>query len=162
MRMRRILGLLICTALVFSLSSAQSANAASAEEEVLQVALNWAKAFNNSDFELMSSLYWHSPKISEVGPAPGYPFLYQGWDLLENDWRSNLKWPKGTYNIIVHNSQVNMLKDDVAVITSYQNITVNPPAEKDVTVVQIRQTLVVQKINGKWVIVHHHSSQFPL
>jgi hypothetical protein len=62
MRTRSILGLLVCMCLVLCLYMTPSANAASAEEEVLQVAINYVKADNTNDFKLMDSLFWHSPK----------------------------------------------------------------------------------------------------
>jgi len=69
MRKKTIYGLLFIATLVFCLSVALSAKAASDEEEVLQVMTDWFKAFNTNDYDLMSSLHWHSPEISYFGPA---------------------------------------------------------------------------------------------
>lgn len=160
MKTKIIVGLLTCVALALCLYITPSANAASAEEEVLQVPINWVKAFNSMDFELMSSLYWHSPKTSEFGPTPGRAFLSEDWEQLENKWKSNLKSPKGTYVFNLHNPQVTMLGDNAAVTTGYQTLVVKDPATEEELVIQLRQTLVVQKIDGKWVIAHHHSSVF--
>jgi ketosteroid isomerase-like protein len=138
-----------------------SASAATAEDEVLQVAKNFVKAFNTSDLELMSSLHWHSPKISTFTPSSTGAFLTQGWDMVEAVWRSNPGFPKGTWVITCHNPQVTLLRDDFAVITEYFIMTINPPASKEQSINQIRQTLVVQKISGQWLIVHEHASMFP-
>jgi ketosteroid isomerase-like protein len=54
-----------------------------------------------------------------------------------------------------------MLGDDVAIITSYNVATGNPPAVKEQTTYLVRGTFVVQKIGGKWLIVYEHSSMMP-
>ena len=54
-----------------------------------------------------------------------------------------------------------MLSDNVAIITSYNVCTVNPPAVKEQATYLVRGTFVVQKIGGKWLIVHEHSSLVP-
>ena len=69
MRKQTIYGLLFFANLAFCLSATSSAIAASAEEEVLQVIINQDKAMNTSDIELLSSLWWHSPKTSFFGPV---------------------------------------------------------------------------------------------
>ena len=57
MRKRTIYGLLFIVTLVFCLSVTPSATAASAEEEVLQVATTFVKAFNNNDYKSIYSLF---------------------------------------------------------------------------------------------------------
>ena len=161
MRTKSIFGLFICISLVLSLSFAQPANAASAEEEVLQVVTNFAKAVSNKDFDLMSSLYWHSPKVSEFDPVAGYPFLTQGWEALETFWKDMTLTPNSSNVIYLYHPQVTMLGDNVAVTTVYQNIVSTDQTTNTQSTSQLRQTLVVQKINGKWLIVHGHASAFP-
>lgn len=162
MRSKTLCGLLLCVTLAFCLALPPSATAASAEEEVLQVITNWDKAMNTADFDLMSSLYWHSAKMSEFAPAEGFPFLYQGWEALETWWKNYLGLPAGTFISTRHNIQVTILLDNVAIVTSYQNLVVNPPVMKEQTIIQGRNTTVVQKIRGKWLIVHGHGSVFPV
>ena len=152
--------LLFSLLLVLCLSAAPSAMAASAEDEVLQVATNFVKAWNTLDFELLSSLYLHSSKTTEFGPANYNPFLYQSWEVLEKEWNAIFKLPKGTDAISYHNPQVTMLGDNVAIITLYHNFIYTDPATKKQDIDQQRITHVVQKINGKWLIVHHHASSF--
>jgi uncharacterized protein (TIGR02246 family) len=163
MRTRTFIGLLSCLCLVLCLCVTPSANAA-AEEEVLQVMTNFHKAFSTGDLELMYSLHWHSPNTTKFTPSKSGAFLTQGWEAIEEGWKETLKpeFPKGTYSNSTHNTQVTMLADNVAVITGYFIMTINPPAEKEQTISQFRQTLVVQKIGGKWLIVHEHTSEFPI
>jgi len=162
MKTKTIVGLLSCIALAFCLLITPSANAASAEDEILQIVKNFAKAVTNSDFELMSSLYLHSPNISQFEPVTGYPFLEQGWEEIETWWSSVKTTPKGTNVIYLYQPHVNMLKDDVAVTTVYQTLVSTDQTTKAQSIGQMRQTLVVQKINGKWLIVHGHGSELPI
>jgi hypothetical protein len=162
MRSKTMFLLAIIGVLALCLSMSQPAIAASDEEEVLQIVSNVAKAFNTADYELMSSLFWHSSKTSSFGPAPGYPFLYQGWESLETWWKGILGLPAGTFSSSFHNTQVTILDDNTAILTCYQTLVVNPPMVKEQTVFLIRGTFVVQKINGKWLVVHDHGSQLPV
>ena len=161
MKRHTIYGLLIIVALVFCLSAAPSANAASDEEEVLQVITDWFKAFNTNDYELMSSIHWHSPDMSFFGPDINYSFLVNGWDRIAEVFKSAFEEPVGTYSLSYHNPQVTMLDDNVAVVTLYEIFTNNPPLVAEQQITQQRGTLVVKKIKGKWQLVHLHWSIFP-
>ena len=160
--MKRHTILLFSLLLVLCLSAVPSVMAASAEEEVLQVMTNWFKAFNTNNFELMSSLWWHSPKTSSFGPSKSGAFLGEGWDGMAEDLKSTYKQPIGTFANSLRHPQVMMLGDNVAIITGYNVAITNPPAVKEQTTALVRGTFVVQKINGKWLIVHEHSSVVPV
>ena len=154
--------LLIIITLVFCLSVAPSATAASDEEEIIQVETNFIKAYTTGDFELMSSLYWHSSKTSTFFPGT-QPLLGQGWDeLLENRWKSIFASPAVNTTITFHHPQVTMIKDDVAVITGYECVANTDPTTQEEVVSHNRVTRVVKKIRGKWLIVHDHVSQVPV
>jgi ketosteroid isomerase-like protein len=161
MRTKTLIGCLTCIALAFCLYTAPSASAATPEDEVLKVVDNWYKAFNTSDFELMSSVYLQSPQLSEFGPSPEGAFLAQGWEMVEAGWKTTFELPKGTYILSPHNQQVTMIGKDVAIAAQYTIATYTDPSTKKQTIHQVRQTLVFQKIGGKWLIVHQHASDLP-
>jgi len=161
MKKNTIYGLLIIVALVFCLSIAPSATAASDEEEVLQVMTDWFKAFNKNDYELMSSIHWHSPELSFFGPGNSNAFLTRGWDRIAEVFKSAFENPIGTYSFSYHDPQALMLEDNVAVVTLYAIFTQNPPATDEQVIQQLRGTLVVKKIKGKWQLVHLHWSSLP-
>jgi Calcium/calmodulin dependent protein kinase II association domain len=71
-----------------------------------------------------------------------------------------VEMPERSVLVSLHNPQVTMLTDEVAIFTGYHNAIVNPPLVKEQTVFRFRETLVVQKIGGKWLIVHQHGSNF--
>jgi len=147
--MRKLTVLSICVVLVFGLSFTSSA-IASDEDEILEIVTTAYKAMNTLDYELMSSVWLHSPKTSAYFPS-GDPFIYNGWEIVGNTWKSyfsasqSSKEPTTTYP---HNYQVTMLSDNLAILTGYDSNLV-------------RVTLVVQKVSGKWLIVHQHTSVLP-
>ena len=162
MRKQTVYGLLCFFTLAFCLSATPSAIAASAEEEVLQVAINQDKAMNTSDFELLSSLWWHSPKTSFFGPIKKGAFLYQGWEAIGKLLKETLNVPEGTYNFTLHHPKVTMLGDNAAVTTTYHTSVRTDPETKEQTIGHDRFTMVLQKIDGKWLIVHNHISYLPV
>jgi|WetSurMetagenome_2_1015567.scaffolds.fasta_scaffold55715_2 ketosteroid isomerase-like protein len=162
MKTKTIFGLFSFVALALCLYLAPSSSAASPEDDVRQVAIDFTKAMNNLDYKLMSSIFWHSPKTTSFEPSTGYPFLYQGWDAI-GEWWKDLETTQVQTNFqTLHHLQVTMLTDDVGITTTYCINTNTDPKTKNQTVDLIRQTLVVQKIGGKWLIVHHHASGFPV
>lgn len=160
MRTKTTFALIIIAAMALCLSVSQPA-IASDEEDVLQVMTNWYKAFNTSDYELMASLHWDSSNLTKFGPWKAEPFLTEGWESIGADWKSGLDVPPGTYVNTMHHPQVTMLGNNVAIITCYNVQTYTDPTTKEQTVGQARGTFVVQKIGGKWLIVHEHSSLLP-
>ena len=136
MRKQILSGLLLSVILVFCLSMAPSATAASAEEEALQVFTDFTRAMNTADFELVASLYRHSPETSQFLDATGMPFLYQGWEAIESNLKPffvYLKSSQGSNSFSMHHPQVVMLGDNGAVITGYHNWVSTDPATKAVT-----------------------------
>ena len=161
MRTRSFVRLLSCLVLALCLYANPPANAATAEEEVLQVLTDWTKSYATADFKLWSSLHWNSSKTSAFAPPKSSAFLTQGYEAILNGMKSVFEYPAGTYVCSVHNPQVTMLGDNIAIITFYQIFTINPPAVKEQTIEQQRVTFVVQKIGGKWLMVHDHGSYLP-
>jgi uncharacterized protein (TIGR02246 family) len=109
-------------------------------------------------------LFYVSTKLGEdqFEPVTGYPFLERGWEEVETWWKSMTTTPKGTNVIYLYQPQVTMLKDDVAVTTVYQTLVSTDQTTKAQSISQFRQTMVVQKISGKWLIVHGHASALPI
>lgn len=161
MRNITIYGLLTIVTLVFCLSVTPSATAASDEEKVLQVMTDWFKAFNSNDYELMSSLHWHSAETSFFGPGNTNAFLTRGWDQIAEGFKSTFAEPVGTISNSHHHLHVMMLGDNAAIVTEYSIQTINPPLVAEQQILHLRGTQVLRKINGKWQLVHLHWSPIP-
>lgn len=161
--MRKYPVIMIIVTFVFCFSMVSSATAASDEEEIIQVQKNFMKAYTTKNFNLMSSLYLHSSNTSTFNPGGQQPLLFKGWDeTLKDGWKTGLDSRTEAVTMDFVHPQVTMIKDDVAVLTGYEVIAATNPTTKEETVSHNRVTRVVQKINGKWLIVHDHVTTFSI
>jgi hypothetical protein len=76
--------------------------------------------------------------------------------------KSNFQSPPGTLAWTLHNPQITILPDNVAILTGYHIVISMDAKTKAQTVDQLRVTRVLQKIDGKWLIVHDHGSALPV
>ena len=160
MRTKTMFALMIAGALVLCLATTQPAIAASDEEEVLQVISNIYKATNTSDPNMIEGLY-NSELYSTFGSPKFLAFLTQGRELIESFKKFLSEQPAGTFSGSFHNPQVTFLGKNVAIVTGYEIFMVNPPVASEQVIEQNRATIVLQKTNGKWLVVHDHYSHFP-
>ena len=160
MRARTFVGLMSCIAFVLCLYVTPSANAASDEEEIFKVSKTFVKALETSDSKLLNSLYWRSPKISTLGPDASDALLSQGWEEAESE--SNTAEPLETSVVTLHHPQITMLGDDTAFTTVYHQWTTTNKKTQQTTYLCVRQTEILKKINGKWLLVHTHASYLPV
>ena len=161
MKTKTIVGLLSCMALVLCLYVTPSATAASAQEEILKVMKDNFKAFNTSNFTLISSLWWHSPKSVLLGPTTDDPFIFQGWEEIEKGSKEGFNVPPGTYKFTMHHTIVTMVKDDVGIISTYLYVIYTNPTTKVPSMIQSRFSPVLQKIEWKWLYINVHVSMMP-
>jgi hypothetical protein len=161
MRKKTVYGLLFIVTLVFCLSVTPSVTAASAEEEVLQLITNYFKAWNTNDDEMMSSIHWNSPEMSFFGSSKDTSFLTRGWGRTAGLFKSLFEDPVGTYSLSDHDPQVLLIENNVAIVTLYSiwNVINTDTDEQEID--QIRGTMVVKNMKGKWQIVHVHWSTLP-
>ncbi|MBN1627841.1 MAG: nuclear transport factor 2 family protein [Deltaproteobacteria bacterium] len=172
MRKKAVHGFPFIFILLFCLYVNPSANAASVEENVLKVENNWVKAFNNMDFKLMSSLYWHSPDTEVFSPSVfskewadknamkklAANSLSNGWDSIESILKEYCEQPKGTFTWSVRDMVVTMLADKVVMIIGYHDL-IEKTSGGEPTATSLRFTHVIKEIGGKWVIVHCHETK---
>jgi uncharacterized protein (TIGR02246 family) len=154
MRKKVVYRLLSLVILLFCLCVNSSARAGSVEEDVFEVEKNWVKAFYNADLELMSSLYWHSPETTEYTPNESF----NGWDAIEANLKKYFELGKGTFDWKYFNTEVVILTDNMAIISGYHDMFEKPPGGNPYSLV-LRFTLVLQKTNGKWLIVHNKETR---
>jgi ketosteroid isomerase-like protein len=154
MRKKAVYGLSGILVLLFCLYVNPSANAATAEEDVLQVEKNWCKAFKTVDLELISTLYWHSPKTTEYTPNESY----EGWEAVETNIKKYFSLGAGVFDWTYFDTQVVMLTDNVAIVSGYHNMFEKPPGGNPYALI-LRFTHVLQKIDGKWLIIHNNETR---
>lgn len=160
--MRKYTVLMVIVAFVCCFSIVPAATAASDEEAILEVQTNFMKAYTTRDLNLMLSLYLHSSKTSTFHPGE-QPLLFEGWDeSIEDRWRTVIASQTANITMSFHHPRVTMIKDDIAVINGYEDILATDPTTREQTILHYRVTRVVQKVRGKWLIVHDHVSQFSI
>jgi len=161
MRKQIICGLVLFVTLVFCFSMAPFATAGPADE-VLQVVAKYDSGFNTGDFDLVSSVWWHSEETTSFGPIKPSSFRAEGWKQVVPRYRLITQLPKGSARRSRSQTRVTLLGDDTAIFTSYETVSIQIPAPNSQRETMLtRNTLVLQKIQGEWLIVHSHASTFP-
>lgn len=157
--------------LLFCLFVISCANEVSVREDVLQVENSWVKAFNDMDVKLMSSLYWQSTKTqlyspnvfsedwSVDGSSPFPTVLCNGLDSIKAVLEGYCEQPKGVYKWSLRDTQITVLKEDVAQVIGYHDLSKKPSDGGEVSSVSLRFTHLVQKIGKKWLIVYSHETK---
>jgi uncharacterized protein (TIGR02246 family) len=150
--------ILLVVSVFFVTPAYAGAGASDPETEVLEVERNWLKAFNTLDFDLMASLYHHSPET--VSFSPNSATRFQGWDVIADGFKKYFSSPPGTYAWTMDDERVTMLSGDVAIIHGI-HVVVDRPADGQEMTGKHLFTRIVQKIDGGWRIVHEHESHIP-
>ncbi len=161
--MRKLIGLVIVLGLTLTLLFSPMTAASAEVEELLPLFAKFEQAMETGDLEILEELYWHDERLTVFWPCPERAFRIDGW----SQWQSSLKrftslvsqLPPGAVNMEFRQPSINLM-EDVAIATSYWVLTM-PTPEGGSQVMQGRSTVVLKKIEGKWVIVHQHSSFFP-
>ncbi len=158
--MKKLTILSVCMALLFCLSFTTPA-VASDEDDVMKVATTWYTAITTNNLELLSSLWWHSPKASTFEPGD-VPFLIKGWDNIQRLWNERFSGSTGgTSSSTFLQPEVTMLGKDFAFATIYHvSVSTDQKTNESATSI-VRESLFIQRIDGKWLIVHHHASYIP-
>lgn len=171
MRIKALFGLSYMVVMLLCLCIMPSTNAASVEDNVLQVENSLVKAFNEKDFNLMSSLYWHSTKTQMCSPnvfsedwnpsaSLAFPMvLSKGWDSIESILKGYCEQSKGGYEWSLRDAQVTMLADDIAQVVGYHDLVKTSADGDEASSASLRFTHIVQKIDKNWRIVHSHETR---
>jgi len=162
--MRKLIGLAMVVGLALALlSSPMVAASTEAVEELMPLLLKYEQAMETGDLETLGELFWHDERLTVFFPCPERAFRIDGW----RQWQRSLKGftsfvsklPPGAFNMEFRQPSINVM-EDVAIVTVYSVLTM-PTPEGGSQVMQGRSTVVLKKIEGKWVIVHQHASSFP-
>ena len=140
-------------------ATAQTADEDAIKAEVEAIARQFAQAVNTGDGDLLDSLFLHSDKTTYI-PAP-QPFRVDGWtDVRSGVFGELLSLPPGSVSLVARQGRIDLVGDDVALWTGHFIINIRPPGGETQTV-NGRFTTVYQKADGKWLIVHSHTSRLP-
>lgn len=126
--------------------------------EVAAASSQFLKALNTGDKELFDSLWLQSDKASRF--TTSQPFRIDGWSDVRQTYAGILGFPSGSVSLNARQVRIDLLGDDVAVITSHFVLNLRPPGGSRRTITG-RASSVLQKVDGKWLRVHFHTSVLP-
>ncbi len=142
----------------FATAAAQTADEDAIKAEVAAAGHQLGVALNTSDSELFDSLWLQSDKPTYFSPSQ--PFRVDGWPDVRQPFAELLSLPQGNVNVVVRQQRIDLLGDDVALRTGHFILKIRPPGGSTQTV-NGRFSRVLQKVDGKWLNVHGHTSTLP-
>jgi ketosteroid isomerase-like protein len=150
----RFLGLISLLLLGTDLAMAAPAAAPDMRSEVLSFVRAFTDAANRADVAAVMEMYDHSPNLLSVGDGQ----ILRGWDAVRED-ANQVLGKEGLYKISAGSFDVIPLGTTRALAIGPVVTTVQTQAGP----VQAEQalTLVLEKRQGKWLIVHDHMSTKP-
>jgi uncharacterized protein (TIGR02246 family) len=147
-----VIGWFVICAHAQTASSSKTAQAN--EAEVRQVIERWAKAFKAHDLDTIMALY--APGDAMVAYDVGLPLQYQGNAAYRKDYAAFLAQYDGPMEFEARDVRV-VAGDDVAFYHALERMSGTLKSGKK-TDMWVRATTCLQKIQGRWLIVHDHIS----
>ena len=126
--------------------------------EVAAAVRQFGQALSTADAELLASLFLQSEKTNSFSSSE--PLRINGWPEVEGSFKGLLSLPPGSVSLVPRQGRVDLVGDDAALWTGHFILNIRPPGESPQTV-NGRFTSVLQKVDGKWLIVHMHTSAVP-
>ena len=139
-------------------ASAQSADEDALRAEVAAASSQFIKALNTGDGELFDSLWLQSDKASRFNTSQ--PFRIEGWPDVRQTYAGILSLPPGSVTLNARQVRIDLLGDDVAIITSHFVLNLRLPGGTRRTITG-RSSSVLEKVDGEWLRVHFHTSVLP-
>jgi len=137
-----------------SKSPAAKTQMTSSEAEIRALYDRWAKAFKAHDLDGIMSIY--APDVTVVPYDVGPPLQYVGKEAYRKDYQEFLNQYEGPVDVEYKDMRI-VAGQGVAFIHALERLsgTTKNGQKSDVWV---RATSGLQKIHGKWFIVHDHVS----
>ena len=139
-------------------ANAQTVGEDALRAEVAAASSQFLEALNTGDGELFDSLWLQSDNASRFNTSQ--PFRIEGWSDVRQTYAGILSLPTGSVTLNARQVRIDLLGDDVAIITSHFVLNLRPPGGTRRTITG-RSSSVLQKIDGKWLRVHFHTSVLP-
>lgn len=131
-----------------------SANAPGTRAEIRALFDRWTKAFEAKDIDGIMAVYAPGDAVVAYDIVP--PLQYKGKDAYRKDYQEFLSQYDGPVHVEMQDVRI-ISGADVGFITALEQITGKLKSGKS-SAVWLRATSGLQKIDGKWLIVHDHIS----
>jgi hypothetical protein len=117
-----------------------------ATKAVIDVNEDWYKVFRAKSLRGMSHIWLKADYVKCIHPGG---VVFTGYDKVLQSWKIPFDWDQ-QYNIHVHDVRVRVFGDNMAWVTlkEFVNAAVEP----------LLTTNIYEFHNGRWFMVHHHSS----
>lgn len=122
------------------------------ESEIRRIIEDWAKAVRGKDFP--GILRRHHPDIVMFDVPP--PFAIRGLEAYRKTWEPFFSWVREPVVFDIKEIDVTTGSDVAFAVAAMQCAGKEPEAGRPV--LDFRLTIGLQKIDGKWTIVHEHHS----
>ncbi|WP_181699740.1 nuclear transport factor 2 family protein [Nocardia sp. GTS18] len=122
------------------------------EAQIREVIHSWVAAFRNRDVSAAKAI--HSPDTVSFDIVP--PLRYIGWDSYRKPWEDTFDGFIGPIDFEIRDLVITV-GDDMAFSRSL-NRMMGTMADGQKTDFWFRWTACFQKIGGRWLIVHDHTS----
>lgn len=109
------------------------------------------EALSNQDLEAMDAVWLHEPWTRCI--HPGWEIL-KGWEAIRRSWSSIFK--NAEYLKIRISNIAIQVGTDIAWVICTENIASAHQAEYQTATALA--TNIFHKVNGQWLLVHHHAS----
>ena len=126
--------------------------------EVTATVHQFGQALSTADAELLASLFLQSKKTSSF--ASSEPLRVNGWSEVEGTFKRLTSLPPGSVSLVLRQENLDFLSAEAALWTGHFILNVRQPEEPRQTI-EGRMTTVLQKVDGKWLRVHMHTSVLP-
>ena len=135
-------------------SSGHKSSANNNESEIKALYDNWAKAFEARDIDGIMSVY--APGDAVIAYDIVAPLQYKGKDAYRKDYLDFLSQYDGPIHVEYRDMRI-LSSGDLGIIHAIERMTGKLKSGQP-SDLWLRATSAVQKINGKWLIVHDHIS----
>lgn len=126
--------------------------------EVTATVHQFGQALSTADAELLASLFLQSEKTSSF--ASSEPLRVNGWSEVEGTFKRLISLPPGSVSFVLRQENLDLLTAEAALWTGHFILNIRQPEEPRQTI-EGRITTVLQKVYGKWLRVHMHTSVLP-
>jgi len=126
--------------------------------EVAATVRQFGQALSTGDTELLASLFLQSEKTNSFSNSE--PLRINGWQEVEGSFKGLLSLPPGSVSLLHRQGRIDLLSDEAALWTGHFILNIRPPEQPRQTI-EGRITAVLQKVDGKWLRVHMHTSELP-
>ena len=145
----KFLLLLIAAFLVACSQLAKPKFDAKAEEEAIRAMLNAGQiAWNNGDIDVFMEGFWKSDSLQFISPRG----VSHGWEATRDNYKKGYPDRSSMGTVSYEVLELTLMSPSVFVISCQYHITQEIGKREGIF------TAVFRKINGKWLVVHYHTS----